>query len=139
MFTAGITFPLDGSSCSFDVDPEIETPPAFFDDGQPNYAVLDVGCGFRGFGDLFAVHGVIDDVLRWTCGRGRVARVGEFVDRGASTTHVLWFTSKLDHYASAQGGRIHFILGNHVLKALYGDRENAAPRYAYTAAILAGC
>jgi hypothetical protein len=62
--------------------------------------------------------------------------VGDLVDRGASTTQVLWFVYKLEHEARAQGGRVHFVLGNHELKTLYGDYEDAAPRYAYAAAIL---
>jgi hypothetical protein len=135
-FQADVDFPLDGSTFSFDVYPEVETPPAVYDDGEAIFAVSDVESGFRGFRDLLIAHGVVDEALRWTYGRGHLVLVGDFVDRGASTTQVLWFIYKLEHEARAEGGRVHFILGNHELKTLYGDYEDAAPRYAYTAAIL---
>ena len=131
-----VSFPLDGSSFPFDVYPETASPPALYDDGQPVFAVSDIESGFFGFRDLLIAHGVVDGALQWTYGRGHLVLVGDFVDRGASTTQVLWFIYKLENEARAQGGHVHFILGNHELKTLYGDYEDAAPRYGYAAAIL---
>lgn len=96
-----------------------------YDDGQPILAVSDVETNYRSFRDLLIQHRVMGRELRWTFGRGHLVLLGDFVDRGASTTQVLWLIYKLEQAALAQGGRMHFILGNHEIKNLQGNFQAA--------------
>jgi hypothetical protein len=79
---------------------------------------------------------VINSDLHWTFGNGHLVLVGDFVDRGFSTTQVLWFIYKLEQEAKKQGGSVHFILGNHELKNMYGDYSSASPKYIFVSSIL---
>ena len=75
-------------------------------------------------------------ILNWTFGNGHLVLVGDFVDRGFSTTQVLWFIYKLEQEAEKQGGYVHYILGNHELKNMQGNYESASLKYFHVAAIL---
>jgi len=49
---------------------------------------------------------------------------------------VLWFIHRLEQLALLQGGRVHFIIGNHELKAMHGNVESASPKYLRIASML---
>ncbi|MGB7393965.1 MAG: metallophosphoesterase [Pricia sp.] len=129
-------FPLDSSAFDFRIDTGIEIPKTSYNDGQPILAVSDIESGYKTFRDFLMAHKVIDQQLRWTFGKGHLVLVGDFVDRGYSTTQVLWFIYKLEQDARKKGGRVHFILGNHELKNLQGKYESASPKYYGVASIL---
>ena len=58
------------------------------------------------------------------------------MDRGFSTTQVLWFIYKLEQDAKKQGGHVHFIIGNHELYNLQGKFKSASYKYNGVASIL---
>lgn len=118
------------------VEPALATPAVVHDDGQPILALSDVEGNYRSFRDFLVQHRVIDGELRWTFGRGHLVLVGDFVDRGASTTQVLWLIYKLEQAAKAEGGQVHFILGNHEIKNLQGNFQAAHKKYLGVASIL---
>ena len=62
--------------------------------------------------------------------------VGDFVDRGASTTQVLWAIYKLEQSARQAGGQVHFIIGNHEIKSLQGNYQSANEKYFYIAGMI---
>ena len=129
-------FAADGSSFRFRLDTTVEKPPAAYADGEPIFAVSDIESGYRTFRDLLIAQRVIDAQLNWTFGRGHLVLVGDFMDRGFSTTQVLWFAYKLEQEARMQGGRVHFILGNHELYNLQGKFDAASYKYDAVAAVL---
>lgn len=135
-FPASAHFALDGSSFRFTVDPDVTSPPAVYQDGERILAISDVESNYRAFRDFLIANKVIDERLRWRFGSGHLVLVGDFVDRGFSTTQVLWLVYKLEHDALRHGGRVHFILGNHELKSLQGNFESASPKYFHVASIL---
>lgn len=124
-FETTVHVPLDGSQFTVRIAPELATPAVVYDDGQPILALSDVEGNYRTFRDFLIQQRVIDDELRWTFGRGHLVLVGDFVDRGASTTQVLWLIYKLEQAATSHGGHVHFILGNHEIKNLQGNFADA--------------
>ncbi|WP_262697032.1 metallophosphoesterase [Pontibacter oryzae] len=96
----------------------------------------DVESGYKTFRDFLINSKVVDHNLNWTFGKGHLVLLGDFVDRGFSTTQVLWFIYKLEQAAKPQGGSVHFIVGNHELKNMYGDYQAASLKYTYVASML---
>ncbi|MDN5924707.1 MAG: metallophosphoesterase, partial [Xanthomonadales bacterium] len=57
--------------------------------------------------------GVVDDAGRWQFGHGQLVILGDSVDRGRNVFQVLWRLHGLSLQASAAGGAVHMVLGNH--------------------------
>jgi hypothetical protein len=129
-------FPLDSSYFDFIIKTDFKTPETIYKDNNSVLAISDIESGYKTFRDFLISTKVIDENLNWTFGKGHLVLVGDFVDRGFSTTQVLWFIYKLEQEAKKQGGYVHFIIGNHELKNMYGDYEAASLKYTFVASIL---
>lgn len=129
-------FPLDSTTFSFPINSSFETPKAIYNDGNKILAISDIESGYRTFRDYLISNKVIDKQLNWVFDKGHLVLVGDFVDRGFSTTQVLWFIYKLEQDAKKYGGNVHFILGNHELKNLQGQYKSAEQKYYAIASIL---
>lgn len=133
---AEVHFPLDNSRFELSLHSQIVPPPVEYKTEQKIIAISDVEGGFKGFRDFLLAHKVINDCLCWAFGKGHLVLVGDFVDRGFSTTQVLWLIYKLEQEARDAGGMVHFILGNHEIKNLQGNFQKAAFKYFYVAGAL---
>jgi len=131
-----VVFPADNSTLDVEIFQDIEVADAIHDDGEPIIALSDIESGFAAFRGFLMSHGVADEKLNWTFGKGHLVLVGDFVDRGASTTQVLWGIYKLEHSARQAGGKVHFVIGNHEIKNLQGNYQAANEKYLYIAGIL---
>lgn len=131
-----VVFSADNSVFEVNIDEQIETPAVVYDDGEPVIALSDIESGFAAFRQFLLTHGVADEQLNWTFGKGHLVLVGDFVDRGASTTQVLWAIYKLEQSAKQSGGNVHFVIGNHEIKNLQGNYQSAHEKYFYIAGIL---
>ncbi len=130
------SFNLDSSHFSFNIEPTIVSPPSIYHDDEPILVISDVESAYATFRDFLLAQGVIDSDLNWTFGKGHLVLLGDFVDRGNSTTQVLWFIYMLEQKAKTHGGCVHFILGNHEIKNLQGNYFKASVKYFYAAAML---
>ena len=131
-----VVFPLDNSRFTVSATAEFVTPAIDYRDGQPIVAISDIEGNFHTFRQFLINAKVIDRDLNWTFAQGHLVLVGDMVDRGASTTQVLWFIYKLEQDAKRQGGQVHYILGNHELKNLHGNFDSAHEKYRAVAAML---
>ncbi|WKD50284.1 metallophosphoesterase [Microbulbifer spongiae] len=131
-----VSFPLDNSTFNVTIDPEITIPDTTYNDGESIIALSDIESGFSAFREFLVIHGVADTHLNWTFDRGHLVLVGDFVDRGASTTQILWGIYKLEQSAKGAGGKVHFIIGNHEIKNLQGNYQSAQKKYFYIAGML---
>ena len=129
-------FALDSTYFNFTIKSEFKAPKSIYDDCNKIIAISDIESGYKAFRDFLINNEVIDENLTWIFGQGHLVLVGDFVDRGFSTTQVLWFIYKLEQDAKKQGGTVHFILGNHELKNMYGDYLASSLKYTYVASIL---
>lgn len=135
-FPLDVSVPLDNSHFRLQAGGEFVTPPTRYQDDAPLLAVSEIEGNFRAFRDFLLKAGVIDTELNWIFGKGHLVLVGDFVDRGPSVTQVLWLIYKLEQDAGAQGGRVHYLLGNHEIKNLQGNFQSAHDRYTQAAAVL---
>jgi len=133
---ASCYLPIDSSTFSFTLKSEFITPKAVYEDDAPILAISDIESGYKTFRDYLITNKVIDTNLNWTFGKGHLVLVGDFVDRGFSTTQVLWFIYKLEQEAKKQGGFVHFIIGNHELYNMQGKYKSASFKYYGVASIL---
>lgn len=136
MIPLEVTFPLDNSRFSVQARPEFDTPPVRYQDDQAILALSDIEGNYKSFRDFLISAHVINRELEWIFGRGHLVLVGDFVDRGASTTQVLWLIYRLEQSAASQGGRVHYILGNHEIKNLQGNFQSAHKKYFNVAGML---
>ncbi|RIV37322.1 hypothetical protein D2V08_01345, partial [Flagellimonas lutimaris] len=85
-------------------DTDINRPLDTYDDNGRILAISDLESGYRAFRDFLINNKVIDQDLNWIFDDGHLVLVGDFVDRGFSTTQVLWFIYKLEQDAEKKGG-----------------------------------
>lgn len=131
-----VQFPQDNSHFTVEIGGDIQTPDTLYNDGEPIVALSDIESGFAAFRQFLVSHSIADEQLNWTFGKGHLVLVGDFVDRGASTTQVLWGIYKLEQSARQSGGQVHFVIGNHEIKNLQGNFQSANEKYFYIAGIL---
>ena len=133
---ANCYFSLDGSGFDFNIRSDIKSPQSTYDDEEAILAISDIESGYKTFRDFLIANKVIDENLDWIFGKGHLVLVGDFVDRGFSTTQVLWFIYKLEQEANKHGGHVHFIIGNHELYNMQGKFKSASYKYYGVASIL---
>ncbi|MEH6759629.1 metallophosphoesterase [Maribacter arcticus] len=129
-------FPLDSTAFNFTLKSEFKVPKSIYNNNEPILAISDIESGYKTFRDFLIQNKVINSQLDWTFSKGHLVLVGDFVDRGFSTTQVLWFIYKLEQDAKKQGGNVHFVLGNHELYNLQGKYNSASYKYYGVASIL---
>lgn len=84
-------------------------------------AISDIEGNFTGFYSFLLANEVIDKNANWVFGNGHLVLNGDFFDRGSQVTQVLWLIYSLESQAAQQGGKVHYVLGNHEIMNLYGD------------------
>lgn len=127
---------IDGSSPDRQPDGSFISPPLRYQDNEPILAISDIESAYKTLRDFLQAHRVIDAQLNWTFGKGHLVLLGDMTDRGPSTTQVLWFIYQLQQAARAQGGTVHYILGNHEIKNLQGNFQAADKKYQFVATVL---
>ena len=100
------------------------------------FILSDIEGNFAGLRRLLMAGKVIDSAINWTFGNGHLVLTGDFVDRGAMVTEVLWLIYSLEDKAKAAGGYVHFILGNHEIMNMSGDLRYVNPKYMEAAGLL---
>ncbi|MEM9172328.1 MAG: metallophosphoesterase [Pseudomonadota bacterium] len=131
-----VLFPADDSVFAVTPVRDIVSPQSVYETDAPIIAISDIESGFGAFKEFLIAHGIADAQMNWTFGRGHLVLVGDFVDRGASTTQVLWAIYQLEQSARDAGGVVHFIVGNHEIKFMQGNFQAADEKYFYIAGIL---
>jgi calcineurin-like phosphoesterase family protein len=129
-------YPLDSTQFQIPIKASFKTPKCVYNDKRRILAISDIESNYKALRDFLIKSNVIDQNLEWTFGNGHLVLLGDFVDRGYFTTQVLWFVSKLEQAAEKEGGLVHFIIGNHELKMMYGDYNVTSHKYYHVASIL---
>lgn len=91
--------------------------------------ISDIEGNFKGFKSILIGNKIIDKKFNWTFGNNHLVLVGDFFDRGLNVTECLWLIYKLEKEAEQQGGKIHFILGNHEMMNLKGQLRYIRDKY----------
>ncbi len=85
---------------------------------------------------LLRAHAVIDADDNWALGAATLVVAGDVFDRGPQVTEAFWLLYGLQQQASAAGGAVHFVLGNHETMVLYDDLRYVHPKYLRSAQLL---
>lgn len=93
-------------------------------------ALSDIHGQYELFVKLLKEHQVIDGELNWIFGDSHLVINGDIMDRGQGVTEALWLVFKLLQQAAAQGGRVHYNMGNHELMVLDNDLRYIHKKYA---------
>ncbi len=97
--------------------------------GSRMFAVSDIHGEYSSLVEILISAKVIDSGLRWSFGDGHLVVVGDVFDRGPDVTECLWLIYRLEQEASAAGGMVHYLLGNHELMVMRGDLRYINERY----------
>ena len=86
--------------------------------------ISDIEGNFNALYGFLISNKVMDKNYNWIFGDGHVVFLGDFVDRGTQSIQVLWLIYKLEQEAVKQGGKVHYILGNHEILNIQGVGYN---------------
>jgi hypothetical protein len=81
----------------------------------------DVHGAYEDLTQLLRASDVVDKDLRWSAGSSHVVSLGDLLDRGGGSRKVMDLLMRLQEEASAAGGALHVVLGNHEAMNLLGD------------------
>jgi hypothetical protein len=90
-------------------------------------AVGDVHGAGDAFVSILQRAGLINSERRWTGGTAVLVQTGDLLDRGTAVRAVLDLLMALEPQASAAGGRVQVLLGNHEFMNMLGDTRDVAP------------
>jgi len=128
-----------GSEVKTEVSPSDEwtaIDPTILESNESIVAISDIHGQYDIFEKILIANGVINDQLDWTLGAGHLVIVGDVMDRGDKVMECLWLIYHLERKAKAQGGKVHFLLGNHELMVMNGQLRYLHKKYLYTSALL---
>lgn len=101
-------------------------------------ALSDIEGNLTGLYSFLLSNKVINSKGDWIYGNGSLVLNGDFMDRGSQVTQVLWFIYHLENQAVKDGGKVHFILGNHEMMNLYGNASDNDFKYIEVAKRISG-
>lgn len=125
-----------GQSFFVTLKPQLTDEKSEYKNAKKILAISDIEGNFRALRRLLQGNGVIDKDFNWTFGTGHLVLTGDFFDRGAHVTEVLWLIYSLEEKAKAAGGYVHYILGNHEIMNLNGDIRYVNAKYFENAALM---
>jgi hypothetical protein len=91
-------------------------------------AVSDIHGAYDAMVTTFSKAEVIDEDLKWSGGETHLVITGDLLDRGPDSRQVMDLIMRLEGEASAAGGRVHQLIGNHEVMNLAGDLRYVAMR-----------
>lgn len=117
---------------------DLRIAPDSFAQPEKLLVLSDIEGNFNALYSFLLNNGVMNKQYEWTYGQGHLVLDGDFIDRGKNTTQVLWLIYSLEEKAEQQGGKVHYILGNHEIMNLYGDASSANFKYMEAAKRISG-
>ncbi len=117
----------------------LELPSSFvshYDNVSRWFAISDIHGQHEVFLNLLRQAEVINKRNRWSFGKGHLVITGDVFDRGPAVTESVWFILHLARQARRDGGRVHYLLGNHETMVLRGDDRYLHRKYHRVARLL---
>lgn len=92
-------------------------------------SISDIEGNFNVLTKFLIQNRIINNKLNWIFGNGHLVCNGDFFDRGDDVTACLWLIYKLEQEAEKNGGKVHFIIGNHEEMNLKGNEKYVNAKY----------
>ncbi|MEO5897000.1 MAG: metallophosphoesterase [Vicinamibacterales bacterium] len=90
-------------------------------------SIADVHGGFEPFVAILQRAGLIDAQKKWIGANTVFVQTGDLTDRGNGVRETLELMMSLEQQASAAGGRVHALLGNHEIMNIVGETRDVSP------------
>ena len=90
-------------------------------------AIGDIHGDFDAFRGILEHAGILDAAGRWIAGNTTLVQLGDFTDRGPKVRAVMDLLIDLEEQATAAGGRVAVLLGNHEVLNLAGEDRDVTP------------
>ena len=90
-------------------------------------AIGDIHGDFDAFRGILENAGILDAAGRWIAGRTTLVQTGDMIDRGTKVRAVMDLLMGLEEQATAAGGRVQVLLGNHEGLNLAGEGRDVTP------------
>lgn len=116
-------------SFKFLLKDKLHTQPDEYPLPQKMLMISDIEGNFKGLKSILEGNNIIDEQLNWTFGNNHLVIVGDLFDRALNVTECLWLIYKLENEAEKQGGKVHFIIGNHEMMNLKGQFKYVRDKY----------
>ncbi|MEG0890324.1 MAG: metallophosphoesterase [Bacteroidales bacterium] len=97
--------------------------------GEKIFVISDAHGNFKNFIAILKKGGVINEKLEWSYGKNRLMILGDTFDRGNDVVTIFWLIYNLEQQASAIGGEVSYLLGNHDNMVLKGDLRYVKSKY----------
>ena len=108
-----------------------QSVPSEFKNINKIMAIGDLHGEFDTFKDFLIKNKIIDNNFNWIFGNGHLVVAGDIFDRGSKVNECLWLLYKLEAEAQKQDGDVHFILGNHEVMQISGDKSYLSEKYRF--------
>jgi len=76
---------------------------------------------------VLAMSGLVDESGSWSGGQTILVQTGDTTDRGPDSLEVIELLMRLEGEATAAGGQVHALLGNHEVMNMVGDLRYVSP------------
>lgn len=91
------------------------------DDVSRVVAIADIHGAYNAMVETLQNASILGDDLSWTGDQAHLVIVGDILDRGPKSRAAMDLLMRLEGEASAAGGRVHILIGNHESMILTGD------------------
>ena len=120
-----------GDTSSYTINKKLIPYNSIYKNVDQIFAVGDVHGEYEPLIKLLKNAHIVDEKLNWNFNKGHLIFMGDVLDRGDKSTETLWLIYKLEQQANKDGGRVHFLLGNHEVMAFFNDKRYLASKYLY--------
>ncbi len=108
-----------------------QSSPFEFQNVKKIMAIGDLHGEFDTFKDFLINNKIIDINYNWTFGDGHLVLIGDIFDRGSKVNECFWLLYKLEVEAQQHDGEVHFIIGNHEVMEMSGDKRYLSKKYLF--------
>lgn len=127
---------IPGKSFEVGLKKQLKIEQSEFSQPAKLMVLSDIEGNFSAVRKLLQAQKIIDEDFKWKFDNGHLVLIGDFFDRGEQVTEVLWLIYSLEEKAKANGGYVHFILGNHEIMNMSNDLRYLNKKYLDNAYLL---
>jgi len=116
----------------------VEQPPSEYSAPRSIVVISDIEGNFDALYSLLVSNEIINSNFEWIFNDNDLVILGDATDKGQNVTQCLWLIYHLEYQAQMQGGKVHYLLGNHELMNFLFDVRYVPDKYLALARKISG-